>query len=251
MLLLYWYRLHQRERQHSMRFEERVCERERIARELHDTLLQGFHGLMLRFQVATQEIPRSERSRQVMEDALDRADKLLADSRSRIHGLRHETMADTPLSDAFAFMAGEIQSESDIACRVTLAGNSRILHPAIKDEVFLIGREAIVNAFMHAQCLHVDIELNYGSSAFCLRIKDDGKGIPQEVLRSGGRPGHWGICGMRERARKLGGVLTVFSASGSGTDVKLILPARVAYDESTRARFWGNLRAFFTPSQAD
>jgi signal transduction histidine kinase len=241
--LLYWYRVRQLTQQYSMRLEERVGERTRIARELHDTLLQGFHGLMLRFQVATGLIPEGSKARTVLEDALDRADLLLAASRDRIRDLRHESGPMTPLAEALAEAGRELQKDSPIAFGVVITGAQRELNSMIRDEVFLIGREAIVNSFCHSQGSRIEVEVDFDASAVRLRIRDNGQGIPADTLRAGGSVGHWGLSGMRERAEKMGARFRLWNRSGAGTEVEVTVPGAIAYDDRRGKSLDGWLRA--------
>jgi ligand-binding sensor domain-containing protein/signal transduction histidine kinase len=229
--LLYWYRVHQLTQQYSMRLEERVGERTRIARDLHDTLLQGFHGLMLRFQVATGMIPEGSKARSVLEDALDRADILLSASRDRIRDLRHETGPVTPLAEALAEAGREFQKDSTIAFGVVVTGVQRDLNSMIRDEMFLIGREAIANSFCHSQGSRIEVEVDFDRSAVRLRIRDNGRGIPEDTLRAGGSLGHWGLSGMRERAEKMGARFRLWNRSGAGTEVEVTVPGAIAYSD--------------------
>jgi ligand-binding sensor domain-containing protein/signal transduction histidine kinase len=229
--LLYWYRMHQLTQRYSMRLEERVGERTRIARDLHDTLLQGFHGLMLRFQVATGMIPEGSKARSVLEDALDRADILLSASRDRIRDLRHETGPVTPLAEALAEAGREFQKDSTIAFGVVVTGVRRDLNSMIRDEMFLIGREAVANSFCHSQGSRVEVEVDFDRSAVRLRIRDNGRGIPEDTVRAGGSAGHWGLSGMRERAERMGARFRLWNRSGAGTEVEVTVPGAIAYGD--------------------
>ena len=228
---LYWYRLRQLTHQYSMRLEARLAERGRIARELHDTLLQGFHGLMLRFQGATGLIPQGSKARSVMEDALDRADLLLVESRDRIRDLRHETGPVTPLAEALAEAGRELQQDSLLAFTVVVTGAQRELNSMIRDEVFLIGREALVNSFCHSHGTKIEVEVDFDGSALRLRVRDDGQGIGADTLRAGGLVGHWGLSGMRERAEKIGARFRLWNRSGAGTEVEVTVPGAIAYHD--------------------
>jgi signal transduction histidine kinase/streptogramin lyase len=211
------------------KLEARLSERERIARELHDTLLQGIQGLIWRFQAATDRIPPDEPARKLMEQSLDRADQLLGESRDRVKDLR-PTIAETrELSDVIA-AEGEVLSKLHPAkFHVSVQGTGRDLHPIAREEILMIGREALSNAFAHAKAERVEVDLMYEEAQLRLRIRDDGQGISVTVLEAGGRPGHFGLMGMRERAQKLGATLEVWSKPGAGTEVDLRVPAKVAY----------------------
>lgn len=216
------------------RLEARLAERERIARELHDTLLQGMQGLIWRFQAASKRIPADEPARQLMEQSLDRADKLLEESRDKVKDLRPAAGDATDLVQALA-AEGEASAQLHGAkFRVSVEGASRDLHPMVREEGLLIGREALSNAFLHARAANIEAEVTYGEMALHIRVRDDGLGISPTVL-DGGKPGHFGLIGMRERARKLGAHLEVWSKPGAGTEVDLRVPADVAYRRPQKA----------------
>ncbi len=224
------------------RLEARLGERERIARELHDTLLQGMQGLILRFQAATDRIPANEPARRLMEQSLDRADRLLGESRDKVKDLRPATNQGVSLEEALAAEGAQFDQLASARFRVSVEGASRSLHPIVREEGFLIGREAIANAFAHARSDHVEVEITYGDHALLLRIRDDGQGVGSAVLDSGGKPGHFGVLGMRERAMKLGASFDLWSKPGAGTEVVVRIPAEVAYlavqRDPGRLRHW-------------
>jgi signal transduction histidine kinase/ligand-binding sensor domain-containing protein len=225
------------------RMAERLGERERIARELHDTLLQGFHGLLLRFQVVNQLISKNEKAHSIMEDAMNRADQLMSESRERIRDLRGETGALATLPEALSGIGEERRVDESIGFRLVVEGAPRELDPMIRDEMYLIGREAIVNAFDHSVGSMVEVEINYDSSGVRLRVRDDGKGIPPETIRSGGVAGHWGLSGMQERALKIGGQFKIWNRSGAGTEVELKVPGGIAYPREAKASLWTRIRS--------
>jgi len=229
LAVLYRVRMQQVAAQARGRLEARLAERERIARDLHDTLLQGIQGLILRFQAATDRIPADVPARDMMEKALDRADKLLGESRDRVKDLRPTAAEVTDLAQALATEGDQFAQLHPTPFRVSVQGTRRDLHPIVREEGFLIAREALGNAFRHAQARDIEAEVTYGERALQVRVRDDGLGISSTVLQAGGRPGHFGLLGMRERARKLGGHLDVWSKPGAGTEIDLRVPARVAY----------------------
>jgi signal transduction histidine kinase len=214
------------------KLEARLSERERIARELHDTLLQGVQGLIWRFQAATDRIPADEPAKVLMEQSLDRADKLLGESRDRVKDLRPGKVETRELSDVIAADGEELSRHHPAKFHVTVQGTGRDLHPIAREEILMIGREAMSNAFVHARAARVEVDLMYEEAQFRMRIRDDGQGIGGAVLDAGGRPGHFGLMGMRERAQKLGANLDIWSKAGAGTEVDLRVPAKVAYSQS-------------------
>jgi signal transduction histidine kinase/ligand-binding sensor domain-containing protein len=214
----------------DLQYAERLSERERIARELHDTLLQGIQGLMLRFQAVAKEIPENEPTRQMLEGALDRADEVMAEGRDRVRGLRTSPHGSEDLSQAFSIVAREFVDSSHTVFRVVVEGAVRPLHPLVRDEAYRIGSEALINAFLHGNCRHIELEITYSPKELRIRVQDDGQGIDPEVLVSGGKESHWGLRGMRERASKIHGHLEIRSKVGAGTEVDLIVTGRVAYE---------------------
>ncbi len=242
--LLFRLRIRQLTAEIQSRMAERLGERERIARELHDTLLQGFHGLLLRFQVVNQLIPKNEKAHEIMEDAMNRADQLMSESRERIRNLRRETGAIAALPEALSAI-GEDRMQETIGFRLVVEGAPREVDPMIRDEMYLIGREAIVNALTHSLGSMVEVEINYDHSGVRLRVRDDGKGIPSEIIRSGGVSGHWGLSGMKERALKIGGQFKIWNRSGAGTEVELKVPAALAYPRQANTSVVTRMLALF------
>lgn len=224
------------------RLEARLGERERIARDLHDTLLQGVQGLIWCFQAATDQIPKEEPARELMEQSLDRADRLLGESRDRVKGLRSAERQLPDLAEVLASEGAQLTRIQPAAFRVSAEGTARELHPLVREELLLIAREAIGNAFRHAQAGHIEVEILYGEDALRVRVRDDGRGIGEGVLEQGGKPGHFGLIGMRERAKKFGAQLTIWSKVGAGTEIELKIPRRIAYQKPDRrshaARLW-------------
>jgi signal transduction histidine kinase/ligand-binding sensor domain-containing protein len=213
----------------DLQYAERLSERERIARELHDTLLQAIQGLMLRFQAAAKGIPEDQSARRMLDEALDRADEVMAEGRDRVRGLRASGDRGNDLAEAFSSVAREFAAASHTACRVLVEGDVRSLRPLVRDEVYRIGCEAIVNAFLHAQSREIEVEICYSAKELRIRIHDDGCGIDPNVLASGGKSSHWGLSGMRERASRIRGHLDIRSRAGAGTAIELTVPGSLAY----------------------
>lgn len=239
---LYLLRMRQLATRLRLRLEERYQERERIARELHDTLLQGYQGLILRTHAALGTLPADAPLRRELEGTLDRAEQALEQGRDRVEGLRASAGGTTSLPAAFAAMLEELGADSQVQRRVLVEGTPRPLQPLVADELYQLGREALLNAFRHAQASNIEVEIAYGRDALRLRLRDDGRGIEPQVLAAGGRSGHWGLTGMQERARRIEARLDVWSRPGMGTELNLRLPARRAYREPARNRLWCRLR---------
>jgi signal transduction histidine kinase len=177
-----------------------------------------------------------------MEQSLDRADKLLEESRDKVKDLRPTASDAADLAQALAAEGEQFAKLHSARFAVSVQGAPRDLHPIVREEGFLIGREAMANAFRHAGAATIETEVTYGEGALHIRIRDDGRGISEAVLDAGGRPGHFGLLGMRERAKKLGAHLEVWSKPGAGTEIDLRVPAQVAYrqpqPESRGVRSW-------------
>lgn len=215
----------------NLRFEERLAERTRIARELHDTLLQSFHGLMLRLQVVDDLLPPGKAKEQ-LELSLERGDQAIAEGRSAVYDLRSSATTTNDLAQALRALGDELATQDSTAFRLVVEGPARDLHPIIRDELYRIAREALRNAFRHAAAHHIETEITYGERVFRLRIRDDGQGISSEILETG-RPGHYGLSGMRERAEQIGAKLDIWSGAKAGTEIELSIPGSIAYRTST------------------
>jgi signal transduction histidine kinase len=244
---LYRLRLRQLAQQFNMRLEERVGERTRIARELHDTLLQGFQGLLLSFQTVRELLrTRPAEAEKALEGAIDRTAQAITEGREAVQGLRASTVERNDLVRAITRLGEEIAAEASshtsAGLHVEVEGTARNLHPIIRDEIYRIVGEALRNAFRHAGARQIEVEIRYDERQLRLRVRDDGKGIDPQVLKKGEAAGHYGLQGMRERSKLTGGKLTVWSALDSGTEVELSVPASHAYEKSSTSlrSFWSD-----------
>jgi ligand-binding sensor domain-containing protein/signal transduction histidine kinase len=226
---LYQLRLRQVARQVRVRMEERLNERERIARDLHDTFLQSVQGLILKFDAAAKQIHRDDPAHDALEKTLDQADQVLAEGRDRIRNLRVDSESLSDLPAAFQRVAEETPQVRKTTFKTVIEGSVRELHPVVLHESYSIGREALVNALTHSDGRHVEVEITYDSRQFRLRVRDDGRGIDPGIVELGGRPGHWGLQGMRERAQRVGAQLKLWSRAETGTEIELIVPGATAY----------------------
>jgi signal transduction histidine kinase/ligand-binding sensor domain-containing protein len=229
----YRLRLHQVRRQLNVRFEERLAERTRIAQELHDTLLQGFLSASMQLHVAADRLPTDSPARTSLKKVQDLMTRVIEEGRNAVRGLRSPSIASDDLQRAFSGVSDELNASNEIEYRVVVEGRDRPLQPIIRDEIYRIGREAVVNAFRHSEASRVELALEYGSRGLRVLVRDNGRGIDGEVLRSGA-DGHWGLAGMRERADRIGAGFKVWSSAGSGTEVELSVPARVAFATGKR-----------------
>ena len=237
---LYQLRLRQLAREFNLGLEARVSERTRIARELHDSLLQGFQGLMFRLQAVREFLPgRPSEALRALDIALERGDKVIVEGRDTISDLRQSTISDRDLAQALTALGEELAAQSENGAapcvRVLVEGKQRELDPVLRDEIYRIAREALRNAFRHARAQKIEAEIMYGDSEFLLHVRDDGIGMALEVADQGARAGHWGLPGMRERAKSFGGKLEVWSEHGAGTEIELTVPATVSYGNSGKS----------------
>ena len=228
-----------------MTLDARVGERTRIARELHDTLLQSFHGLLLRFQTALYLLPdRPADAKEQLAGAIDHAAKAITEGRDAVQGLRSSTIEKNNLALAIRALGAELATDGSglrPAFHVAVEGETRELHPILRDEIYKIAAEALRNAFRHAHAGRVEVEIRYDTAQFRLRVRDDGKGIDPAVLASHGLEGHYGLRGMQERAALIGGKLAVWSEAGAGTEMELHLPAITVYAIAGRRSWWSRL----------
>ena len=245
---LYRYRLHQVAWQFNVQLEARVEERTRIARELHDTLLQTFQAALFEFQAARNLFSKGRQEAiQTLDSAIRAAQGAIVEGRDAIHDLRHTAGPQAHLENLFK-TAGEELASSEVsngsrpAFRVTVEGTAQTLPPLLQDEIFQIGHEVLRNAFRHANARRIEAEIRYDDRMFRLRIRDNGKGIDRKIMEEGIRPGHWGLPGVRERAKRIGARLVFWSEAGAGTEVELEIPARLAYSNSHARRRFGLFR---------
>ena len=238
---VYWWRVRQLRHQFEITLDARVGERTRIARELHDTLLQSAHGMLLRFQTVSQLLPeRPTEAKERLDGAIEQTANFITEARDEVQGLRDSTTQTNDLALSISTLGEELAGDSTghrPAFRVAVEGQSRDLHPILRDEVYKIAAEALRNVFLHANAKQVEVEIRYDDERFRLRLRDDGKGIDAAVLSAQSREGHYGLPGMRERATLIGGKLTIWSEVDAGTEVELRVPASIAYATS-RKRSW-------------
>jgi signal transduction histidine kinase len=229
----------------ELRLEERVSERMRIAHELHDTLLQSFQVALLYFQAGVNLLPDrpdNARAKEKLEGAMDQAAQAIAEGRDAVQDLRSSTIETNDLATAIKTLAGELAdnetNQSAPAIDVQVEGASRDLHPILRDEVYRIAAEALRNAFRHAQAKHIKVEIHYEVKQLRVSVRDDGRGMDAKIAAEKGRPGHYGLRGMRERAKAIGGNLELWSNVESGTEIELTIPANIAHAGTAQRRSW-------------
>ena len=246
-LLLLWaaymFRVRQLRHEFEITLDARVAERTRIARELHDTLLQSFHGLMLRFGAVDRLLPsRAEEAKKELRGAMTQGAEAITEGRDAVQALRSSTIEANNLVVAIRTIGEELAAEEtnkgSASFEVRVEGTPRDLRPLLRDEVYRVAAEALRNAFVHAHARHVEAEIRYDKEQFRLRVRDDGEGIDPAMLSHQGREGHYGLPGMRERAHLVGGKLAVWSKLDNGTEIELTIPAAKAYAAAPRSSWW-------------
>lgn len=243
---IYQLRLRRLQQEFAIGLEARVNERTRIARELHDTLLQSFNALLLRLQTVSNVLPvQPNEAKMRIDRAIEQASNAVTEGRDKVHELRSGGFGTAELERSLSDFAGEVLSGSTSeplpTVHVRVEGTPRPLDPVVRDEAYRIAAESMRNAIRHAQPRRIEVEIRYDERQLRLRIRDDGAGIDPAILESEHKAGHWGLRGMRERAKLVGGNLELWSQVGTGTEVELNIPAESAYSRSA-VRRWA---AFF------
>lgn len=253
--LAYRLRVRQLRRRFEIALYARLGERARIARELHDTLLQSYQASLLWFRAAINLLPdRPLEARQKLEHALDRADAAIVEGRDAVQALRTSTVEVNDLAEAIAAVGADLTRThppgNTPEVRVVVDGTSRHLNPLAREEACRIAGEAMRNSFHHAEARHITVTLLYGARQFRVTIADDGKGIESATLDGQQPPSHFGLPGMRERAAIIGGRLEIRSGPGRGTVVELQVPGHLAYDGAAQSKHWWDvLRRAPSPAQ--
>ena len=218
---------------------------------LHDSLLQGFQGLMFRLQAVRQLLPeRPGDAAKILDSAMEVGDQAIGEGRDAVQNLRSSSFDDRDLATSLSAFGSElgagIDSPSMPQYRVVVEGRPRELTVVVLDEACRIVREAVSNAYQHAKAGHIETEVTFGNADLTIRVRDDGIGVDPQILARGQRPGHWGLPGMRERSERFRGHLHVWSEGNVGTEVELRIPAHVAYAQPGVA-LSSRLRDFFWP----
>jgi ligand-binding sensor domain-containing protein/signal transduction histidine kinase len=232
----YLLRVRQMAAQLNLRFEERLMERTRIAGELHDTLLQGLLSASMQLDVAVDHLPPDSPVKPRLDHILELMSQVSEDGRKALQGLRSPDSNPLSLEQAFARIDQEFPRKGngpDAKLVVIVEGRPEPFHLVLRDELYRIGREAVINAFRHSGARHIEVELEYSGRQFRLTVRDDGRGMDEHVLETG-REGHWGIRGMRERAERIGARLRVWSSPGRGTRVEMVVPGHIAFRSAPR-----------------
>jgi signal transduction histidine kinase len=203
------------------RFQLRLQERTRLARDMHDTLLQGFAGVVYQLEAASKQMANSpELGRDRLAKALEQADEALREARQMLSSLRLSGLENRTLAEALRAAGEQAVCASSIRFEFAVRGHQRELPYEVQASLFMIAREAMANAAKHASPSRILAAVAYTAETVILTVTDDGKGFDLEAAES--RHDHWGLAGMRERARQAGGSLHIHSASGMGTTVEVV-----------------------------
>ncbi|MGA7080373.1 MAG: two-component regulator propeller domain-containing protein [Terriglobales bacterium] len=245
--LIYVLRLRRLAARMQTRFEERLEERERIARDLHDTLLQGIYSAALHFNLADARLPEDSPAKTAVKRGSELLRQVSQEGRNALRSLRSSEATSDSLEHALSRLPKEFSLPSGIDFQVATEGQPRLLRPLIRDEAYLIAREAIINAFRHARATKIEVEIDYAPRQLCILVRDNGCGIDTDVLRTG-REGHWGLPGMRERAEKIGAKLELLSRTNAGTEVELSVVGAVAFQDASTGQSWNWLTRLYPRS---
>jgi signal transduction histidine kinase len=218
-------------------FDERLKERTRIAQELHDNLIQDVMGISLHIEVTDELLPADLPAKQPLARALALCKSALDAGRRALNDLRSAPLSAGDLVQSFSQLANELPRETSTKTDVIVEGRERPLNATAGHDVLQVGRQAISNAFQHARARNIHVLLSYGDKSFRLRIEDNGRGINEESMNLQ-RPGHFGMVGMKERAERLGGSISIRSREGEGTEVDLFVPANLLYQNGTPRSVW-------------
>jgi ligand-binding sensor domain-containing protein/signal transduction histidine kinase len=229
---IYRLHIHQLTKRLNVGFQERLAERTRIAQELHDTLLQGVLSASLQLDVAEDQLPEDSPAKPLLKRVLQLMGTVTEEGRNALRGLRTTEPSSQSLETAFSRLRQEFPVDGKTDYRVIVDSATRPIRPLIRDEVYRIGREALLNAFKHAHANRIEVEVEYASRHLRVLVRDDGRGINPQVLHSG-LEGHWGLDGIRERSKRIGADLRLRSRIGAGTEVDLTVPGSIAFEKGS------------------
>jgi len=242
--LLYALRVRRLATSIQARFDDRLEERERIARDLHDTLLQGIFSASIHFNVANNHLPADSPAKPSVQRGVDLLAQVSKEGRNTLLALRTAASSQSDLEEALSRLRGEFALPANVEFRVVTEGEAEVLCPLIRDEVYLIAREAVINAFRHSKASAIQVKVDYVSRNLRLSVRDNGCGIDEELLKSG-KEGHWGLANMRERTERIGGRFKVSSRANAGTVVRLWIPGKLAFEAEASNAFWSWLTRLY------
>jgi signal transduction histidine kinase len=213
-------------REPDLGVEERARERARTARELHDALFRGFLGVSLRLCDALETAPAGSHGNRAVSGGLRLMRRVTDEGRDTLPGLHSPGAVSMSLERALSSLRDEFTPSGGIRFQIFVQGEPKKLSADIQEQIYLIGREAILNALRHAQATSIEAEVEYLPRGLRLVVRDNGCGIDPQIVGSG-RDSHWGLLGMRERAGKIGAKLQIWSRPGAGTEVEISVPGKI------------------------
>ena len=231
---VYLLRINQAEGRIRTRLYERLAERERIARDLHDTFFQGIQGLLLRFDLAMKRLAKGDPVRALLEDALTQSDQVMRQGRELVLDLRTRSSEAGDLAHDLEAAATEFASQYPARFTLVVTGKERALNSLIAEELYKLGCEAMFNSFRHASASSIEAEVIFGPNELGLNVRDNGTGVSQDILQHGGVDKHYGLPGMKERAEQIGARFSISSRGGAGTEIEVRVPSKVAYRSTRR-----------------
>jgi len=226
-----FYNQHESIREQVLRQEERRRERTRIARELHDTLLQGLLSASMQLQVAEGWVPPDSPAKPLLRRVRNLMGKGIAEGRAALQELRSTELPSTTLDQALSDFCDELTPADRARVRIAKMGCPKPLDPAVLHQSYLITREALLNALRHSQAKKIEVEIEYSPRKLRIVVRDNGMGIESHVLHSG-RKSHWGLTVMRERAANIGAQLRIWSKPKAGTEVELTVPLPTVHNRT-------------------
>jgi two-component sensor histidine kinase len=241
---IYLFRCRQIARVIGARYDERLAERTRIARDLHDTLLQTIQGSRLVVNDALNKRSDETKMRGALEQLSLWLEQATQEGRAAMNSLRSSTVLRNDLAEALQRAAESGPAAGSLDVTLSVVGNPREMHPTARDEIYRIGYEAIRNAQVHSEGSRLEVEVRYDLD-LVLRVRDNGKGIDPGVSKHG-REGHFGVQGMQERAERIGGKLTIIGSPKFGTEVYLAVPGAISFLK-TRTALFSRIRGLFRP----
>jgi signal transduction histidine kinase len=227
------FRSAQGEQQSDRRRQQRCTDCARIANELHHNLFQGFLGASMLLHQAVEQTPTDAPSKLSLERAIHLVDRAVQDGRLVLQRLPSPGSSPASLEQALSELRNEFPSDKGVRFRMLVTGKPKALNPGIREQIFLIGREAVVNALRHSGATNIEVEVEYLRSRTRVLVRDDGCGIDPKIVRSG-RNSHWGLRGMRDRAESIGAQFRIWSKRGAGTEIEICVSTDVAKDRTCR-----------------
>jgi len=209
----------------------RLKERARIARELHDTLLQGFLSASMQIHDAVDQLPADSAGKPSLDRALRLMERVIGEGRDVLLGLHSPATSSMSLEQALSGVRDEFMPANDVRVRVFVRGEPKSLKPVVQEQIYFIGREALVNALRHAEATSIEAEVEYLPRRLRLVVRDNGRGIDPQIVHTG-RHAHWGLRGMRERAESIGAQLRIWSRPKAGTEVEISVPGEILANAS-------------------